>query len=195
MDTATVVPLILSSTVIAAIISGIVSLIVAKVEYQNSLKIYRRTDTVKLLTESFDEYRKALDEAEVISPEMTGDMEHDCNAMLAAQFEAANKKKKLIGTTINRVKFLIPKDRAEYFSEAYKALEKDYISLKLSARIATGDYARPAAPTCAISIIEPENINAELQKYIEKANCLADELGNELGSILRSSLGVCSKEA
>lgn len=179
----------LSSSVIAAIIAAITALIVTKIEFRNSLKLNRQNEATRLLAESFDEFRNALAEVDFVSPRTTGDMSFDINAMFAALFEAANKKRILIHATIRKVKFLLPKEQSAYFLANYDKLEKAYTSLKFSSRIATGDYDSSAVPI-NIEIIPSEEINSKLKAYIGDVDNLADELEGKLGDILRESLDI-----
>lgn len=178
---------IISSSVIAAIISCITSVIIAHQKYKQEINKDRYNKKWNLSLEAFKNLQDAL--ADLDSKmvfQKTDDNEKDIEASLDAMFTYSVKKNEIIKSVLCKVSYLIPQDKLSYLNDKVSELELLHQSLLASVYQSSGIEL----PEKFANITFPESeLITNMKKYIDKTSFLSDELKNEITIVLRKLSG------
>lgn len=178
--------IILSSTVVAAIISGIVSLAVSRLQHKDTLNLNRYSRKWDLSIEAFKNLQAALIQIDTAEDTLHCDNpEDDITSALTTMFARSKKKMEVTKSTLDQISYLIPRKKVEYLISEHDKLEKSYLVLLASA------YNLKGIPRSQIKVdVVPEGeLPIQMQKYIDCTQEFLDNLKNEIINALRELFG------
>ena len=157
---------IMSSSVIAAIISGIVAIVITRKQYKNSIKVGLHAEKTKLMTSIFNELQDELKRAEdqCIEAEMNATKDKD-EYMTGITLKVAMSKLHLALQTINQIEVLISADEAKGLKESAHSLI-----------IFHQDLVRTAECVQRGELINSDNFKQQCQKFVDDADKLLDKV-------------------
>lgn len=165
---------VISSSVIAAIISNITSIIITHQKYKQEINIDRYHKKWDLSLEAFKDLLNALAELDSkMEFQKTGDIEKNIDASLDAMFTCSVKKNEIIKSELCKISYLIPRDKLSYLKDKISELELLQQSLLASAYQLYGvelpeEFANIAFPN--------SELITNMKEYIDKTRFLSYEL-------------------
>lgn len=183
---------ILTSTVFAAVISGIVSIIISRIQFHNTLELNRYNIKWDLSIEVFKNLQSALqtiDQSDKMpeSNEIADniDIDNEYISALSVMFTRSKNKMDLIKSVLDQISYLISKDKASYFANKISELETEYTIMFTSTYI----YQGVSASRIKVDVVPPDKIVEHMRKYVDNTQELSDELKSEIIVTLRNLLG------
>lgn len=173
---------VVTSTVIAAFISGIISIVISRLQYNQTLKLNRYNKRWDLSIEAFKNLQNALTKID-LTEEMpySDNIEDDILSALTTMFGRSRKKMDATKTILDQISYLIPKNKVEYFKKKHSEIEKSYIILLASAYNAKG----LSNSQIAVDVISSDDIPDKMKQYIDDIQTFSDELKDEIINALR----------
>lgn len=180
--------IVMTSTVMATLISGAVSIITSRIQFNNTLKLNRYNIKSDLSVKVFEELQNALKSIDQ-SNELpdSDDVQEKAVFAFGAMFITSKEKMDLLTSTLDEIAYLIPEKRALYFENEISKLEKMYVVLLASAYNYKGLPASEIKEE--IDIISKDNFPQKIKEYIDATQKLSIEFKNEIISTLRELFG------
>lgn len=177
---------VVASTVIAAFISGVISIVISRLQYKDTLKLNRYNKKWDLSIEVFKNLQNALTQID-LAEEMphSDNVEDDISSALITMVARSKKKMEATKTILDQIAYLIPKERAENLINEHSKIEKHYIALLASVYNING---LPRSKI-AVNIFTEEELPNQTKKYIDDVQKFSDELKDEIINALRELFG------
>ncbi len=177
--------IMVTSTVVATFISSVISLVISRLQYKDTLRLNRYSKKWDLSIEVFKNLQSALAkiEHEGESQLHSDNSEDDITTFaLSAMYVRSKEKMEATKTILDQISYLIPKEKVAYLSEEYSKLEEAYTVL-----LASACHSRGLLPKSKIkvNVVSEDEFPIHVEKYIDNTQKFSDELKNEIINALR----------
>jgi len=175
---------ILTSTVVATVISGIVSIIVSYMQYNSSLKLNKNSRRWDLSIEVFKNLQNALERIEntaKLCSDNSDKWDDQATESIIVMFKRSKEMMEVLKSILDQIAYLLPEKRVNYYREEHSKLEKSYMVLLASAYQIKGVQLWKNN----FDIVSPKELPSQIQKYIDDTQKFSDDLKNEIIISLR----------
>lgn len=176
---------LLASTVIAAVVSGVISIVISRLNYKDSLRLSQYDKRRSLSIEVYKNLQNALAQIDQTDnvPHST-DVEEDIAAAFTTMFGRSKEKMELAKTILGQIEYLIPQEKANYLITRHSKLEETYVVLLASA------YNLKGLPETQITAktVSAEELPNRMSAYIDETEKLLKEIKAEIINALRDLL-------
>ena len=187
-----ILTVVITSTVIAAIISSAVSLLALYIQYKNSLKLDRHSTKQQLSLEVFKNLQSALEKINNYNindsnTESTSIKNDDVvDDALNTMFIRSLRTAKMLGSILLQLSYLIPNDRVDYLKSQLYNLSQQQTSL--TAYVFHHQDKIPKE-RLKVDLIPEDQVSDAVYKYINDTRNLANQFTDEIVSVLRDLMG------
>lgn len=179
------IEIVAASTVVATIISGLVSLVVSKLEFAHQLKLSKHDRVVELSVEAINVLQNALNEIDMSEnrSELDNGVETQIIDAVITMFQRAVTKMSLAKQLLDRIAYLIPETEEKNLRDTINAVEEMYTNILASVYKHKGIEFREDS---TIKFVDKDNLYAYTRQYIDAVQNLIKLLRNAITKKLRS---------
>lgn len=183
--------IIARSAVIAALVSGIISIFLSRLQHRDALRTSQYNKRLDLSIEVFRNLQQALEQIEHLDTNTlpTDNPVDDIYSAFTILFSHAKEKMEVLKTLLDQVSYLIPLKQFENLFNKYLELKHFYALLLASSYKLRGVSDLYIKEEFANNAISGEDLQKQMKKYIDDTQELSDELKREIVNSLRELCG------